>query len=233
MVYLVAEIGVNWDGDYDLLELMAKKSKEFGFNAIKLQAFNDKNIENHPEKNRLMKTTVSEKNIDVIHQIANSIGIEWLCTPMYPEAVDLIQSYVKKIKIRELDGRLLIENKTNSLLDKILCSKKAIIVSSYQSPKKCNFYQNSNISWLYCVPKYPCQLSDLDFSNFNDFDGYSNHSPLLITPITAAVLGAQIIEIHITEDKNKDYIDNNVSFDFTEMKYLTEQISNIEKIKRS
>ena len=50
MVFVVAEIGVNWNGDFELLEQMMLKSKESGCNSIKLQAFNEKIVENHPEK---------------------------------------------------------------------------------------------------------------------------------------------------------------------------------------
>ena len=39
MVFIVAEIGVNWNGNYDLLDEMMKHAKESGCNAVKLQSF--------------------------------------------------------------------------------------------------------------------------------------------------------------------------------------------------
>ena len=52
MVLVIAEIGVNWDGDFLLLEKMVKKSKESGFDAIKLQSFNEDMIKNNPIKEK-------------------------------------------------------------------------------------------------------------------------------------------------------------------------------------
>jgi len=117
-------------------------------------------------------------------------------------------------------------------LNKILKTGKEIIISCETSPKQCTFYRNDKIKWLYCVPKYPCDLSDLDFSRLQEFDGYSNHCPRIIAPITAAILGAKIIEIHITADKNKNFIDNNVSFGYNELNDIVKLIRSSEKIKR-
>jgi len=232
VVFVVAEIGVNWDGDYELVQEMIQESKKTGCNAVKFQSFNEELIKNHPEKSRLMKSSISKNNVEKINQIATEIGIEWFSTPMYPEAVDILNPFVKRFKIREFDGRNLIENKTTELFKKIQKTDKEIIVSTQSSPKNSEFYNDSNINWLYCVPKYPCDLEDLDFTNFNEFDGYSNHSPNIIAPLTAVILGSKIVEIHITSNKNKNFIDNNVSFDYKSLSNLVQFIRDAEKIKR-
>ena len=72
------------------------------------------------QKSKLLKCAINRTNIDKIDDIAKSVGIEWFCTPMNPAAVELIDPYVTKFKIRELDGRILLENKTNDIIDKIL-----------------------------------------------------------------------------------------------------------------
>ena len=54
---------------------------------MKFQAFNETILGNHPQLPLLMKSTITEENIQRIDQIANDNGIEWFCTPMYPEAV--------------------------------------------------------------------------------------------------------------------------------------------------
>ena len=95
-----------------------------------------------------------------------------------------------------------------------------------------NQYNNSKIKWLYCVPKYPCSLEELDFSELDKFDGFSNHCPQLMAPLSAAILGTEIIEIHITSDKTKKFIDNNVSFDYNELTEVIRLIRLSEKIKR-
>jgi len=232
MVFVVSEIGVNWDGNFELVKEMIQASKKSGCDAVKFQSFNEELIKNHPEKSRLVKSSISKENIEKINKIATEVGIEWFSTPMYPEAIDILEPFVKRYKIREFDGRNLIENKTTELFEKIQKTGKEIIVSTQSSPKNSEYYDDSKISWLYCVPKYPCDLSDLDFTNFNEFDGYSNHSLSFMAPLTAAVLGSKIIEIHITSNKSKNFIDNNVSFDYDELSNLLQLIRETQKIKR-
>jgi len=232
MAFIVAEIGVNWDGDFEILEKMMKTSKEVGCNAVKFQAYNEEIVKDHPESQRLMKSSITKENIEKVEQLAKKIGIEWFATPMYDEAVDLLKPYVKRFKVREFDGRKIIDDEKSSLFEELIESGKELIVSSQKSPKNCKYYGKSRIKWLYCVPKYPCELSDVDFTNLKEFDGYSNHVPKIIAPLTSAILGAEIIEIHITPDKNQGYIDNNVSFDLEELKILVNLIKQLEEIKR-
>ena len=123
-----------------------------------------------------------------------------------------------KFKIRELDGRSLLKDQQTPLIEAIINTDKEIFVSSETSPTSSKYFQNSKIKWLYCIPKYPCSLNEINFKEMSNFDGFSNHCPDISAPLTAATLGANIIEVHVTEDKTKDYVDNNVSFDFSELK---------------
>jgi len=232
MSFIIAEIGVNWDGDLNLAKEMMEKAKNFGCDAVKFQAFNKSIIGNHPEYERLIKTSISKSNIQEINNLSKTIGIEWFCTPMYVEAVELLNPFVKRFKIREYDSRNLLENKTSDLINEILKTDKEMIISSQFSLEKSEFYNNPKIKWLYCVPKYPCSLEEIDFSELNKFDGFSNHCPQFIAPLSAAILGAEIIEIHITSDKTENFVDNNVSFDYNELKDLVKAIRLSEKIKR-
>ncbi len=232
MTFIVAEIGINWDGDLDLAKEMIEKSKKIGCDAVKFQAFTEDTVKEHPEKNRLIKASVSKDNIESIHQLAKNANIEWFCTPMYYNAISLIEPFVNKIKIRYSDGKILLENKSSKLIDAVLQTGKDVIISSEETPKNSKYYNNPKIDWLYVVPKYPCTFDDLNFRNISDFNGYSNHCPNILAPITASILGAKIIEVHITSDKNRDFIDNPVSFDYNELEQMVNQIRICEKIKK-
>lgn len=232
MSFIIAEIGVNWDGDLSLAEDMMIHAKKYGCDAVKFQSFNKSIIGNHPEYERLIKTSISESNVKKINELSQIIGIEWFCTPMYVEAVDFLDPYVKRFKIREFDSRQLLENKTTDLVEKVLGTGKEIIISSQHSLENSKFYKHPKIKWLYCVPKYPCSLEDLDFSELGKFDGFSNHCPQIVAPLSAAILGAEIIEMHITSSKTKNFVDNNVSFDYDELEEIVRLIRLSEKIKR-
>ena len=232
MVFITAEIGVNWDGDFTLIEKMMNDAKNIGFDAVKLQAFDEKIVLEHPKKNRLLRSSVSNDNIEQINSISKKIDIEWYCTPMYPDAIDFLDPFVKRYKIRYNDSLPLHENKTTPLISKTLETKKQIIVSSQKNPKQLDLYNNDNVKWLYVVPKYPCSIDELDFSNLDDFDGFSNHCTHFLAPLSATILGAQMIEIHVTSNKNKDFIDNPVSFDINETSKLVSLIRYAEKIQK-
>ena len=232
LVFITAEIGVNWDGDFILIEKMMRDAKNAGSDAVILQAFNEKIISEHPQKNRLLKSSVSRNNIEQIDSISKKIGIEWYCTPMYPDAIDFLDPFVKRYKIRYNDSLPLHENRTTSLISKALETEKQIIVSTQKNPKQLELYNNNNVKWLYVVPKYPCSIDELDFSNFSDFDGFSNHCIHFLAPLSAVILGAKMIEIHVTSNKDKDFIDNPVSFDTNETRNLMTLIRQVEKIQR-
>ena len=224
IMLIVAEIGVNWRGDFDLLEKMLINSKTVGFDSVKFQAFNEDIIGEHPKKEELLACSITAENIEQINTLATNIGIDWFCTPMYSDAVELLSPYVKRFKIRELDGRLLLRNEITPLIQKVLNTKKDILVSVNHSPNSSKLKNNEQIKCLYCVPKYPCQLEDIDFKNIKNFDGYSNHCLDENAIIEIAKIGAEIIELHVTQDKKGNYIDNSVSFDFVESKKILNKI---------
>ena len=232
MVFITAEIGVNWEGDFILLEKMMRDAKNAGCDAVKLQAFDEKIVSEHPKKSRLLKSSVSRDNIEQINSISKKMNIEWYCTPMYPDAIDFLDSFVKRYKIRYNDSLPLHENKTTPLISKALETEKQIIVSTQRSPKQLELYNNNNVKWLYVVPKYPCSINELDFSNLSDFDGFSNHCIHFLAPLSAVMLGAKMIEIYVTSNKDKDFIDNPVSFDTSETEKLITLIRYAEKMRR-
>jgi N,N'-diacetyllegionaminate synthase len=231
MVFIIAEIGVNWDGDFELAKEMIVNAKNAGCSAVKFQSFTEELIKNHPEKSRLIKSSIDGTNINEISEITKKNNIEFLCTPMYPHAVNIIEPFVKKFKIREYDSRKIFDGEESEIFENVIKTNKEILMSCHKSPKSLPCYGNHKIKYLYCVPKYPTSLEELDFIKISDFDGYSNHSPEIIAPLTAVILGTKIIEIHVTNNKNENYIDNNVSLDFNELKVLIQMFEKVSKIK--
>ena len=217
---LISEIGVNWDGNFDLVKEMIQESANAGFDLVKFQAFEAKLVANHPQASRVFRSSITPDNIDKIDSISNDIGIEWFCTPMYENAISFLDPYVNLYKIREYDGRILLTNNYTELFRKLLETKKEIMISSESSPQNCKFYDYEQLKWLYCIPKYPCDLDDIDFSLLKIFDGFSNHCADIAAPLKVIDSDSEILEIHITSDKNADFVDNNLSFDYSEMKKI-------------
>ena len=227
-MFLVAEIGVNWNGNFELLKNMLINAKNAGFDSVKFQSFNEKIIGEHTRKKDLLASSVTEKNVNIINDLTTNVGIDWFSTPMYSEAIDFLLPYVKRFKIRELDCRLLLENKITPLIQKIIDTKKEVLISVNTLPHTSEFNKNKQIKWLYCVPKYPCDFNDIDFKNIKKFNGYSNHCNDYNAILETVKMGAEIIEIHVTQDKKGNYIDNSVSFDFDECKNIINKIKEIK-----
>ncbi len=223
---LIAEIGVNWDGDFEIVKEMMQESVNADFNFVKFQAFQPELVAKHPEASRVYRSSITPENINKINSIAKDIGIEWFCTPMYEDAIKILEPFVNRYKIREYDGREIIANRTTNIFKKLLNTKKEIIISSESSPQNCKWYDHEQIKWLYCVPKYPCNLDEINFSLLKSFDGFSNHCSDIIVPMKVIDSKSEILEIHITSDKNGDFIDNNVSFDYSDMKEISKYAKN-------
>jgi len=219
-MFVVGEIGVNWDGDFELVKQMMYESKILQLRAVKFQAFTFEMVKDHPESKRLMNSSITKENVEKINEISQEVGIDWFCTPMYSEAVDFLDPFISRYKIREFDGRQIIQNDETDLFQTIYKKNKNIFISSETVPLDCSLYNESRIKWLYCVPKYPCNFDEIDFSLLKHFDGFSNHCSLIEAPIRALREGIEILEIHITSDKTKDFVDNNVSFDYDEIKEI-------------
>ena len=59
MTFVVAEIGINWDGNLNLAKEMIKKAKQVGCDAVKFQAFDLDIVKEHPQSKRLLKSSIS------------------------------------------------------------------------------------------------------------------------------------------------------------------------------
>ena len=93
-----------------------------------------------------------------------------------------------------------------NLVKKILSLKKPTIISlGFWNKKKLPFNRNKNqISYLYCVSKYPTRAKDLSFSKklFRELDGFSDHTIGLSASLHAVSRGAEFIEKHYSNNKS-------------------------------
>ena len=93
---LIAEIGVNWDGDFELVKEMMLESANANFDFVKFQAFQPELVAKHPEASRVHSSSITSENIKKINSIAEDIGIEWFCTHMYENAIKILEPFVMR-----------------------------------------------------------------------------------------------------------------------------------------
>jgi sialic acid synthase SpsE len=217
MVFVVAEIGTNWNGNPVILDRMVGILKSIGVNAIKLQALSEDLIARHPELTWYKTASVNENNVQFIDDLISQYDIEWFCTPTYPEAVEFLDPYVSKYKIRHDD------NDRTDILNECLKTKKPIYVSVDRPKKELNIYPK--VQQVYCVPKYPTTYGELNFDMLKILKGYSNHCLDPLACLKAVKMGAKYLEFHVTDDPYRFSIDNKVSFTYTQVQELMDWIS--------
>ncbi len=217
-LFITAEIGTHWKGNYGLLANMVASAYAVGFDAVKFQAFRLEDLNSRPYR---MNSTVTADNVEKIDKICKSIGIEWYCMPTYVEAVDFLDPYVKRYKVRYRDSDDI------SLLTKILSRGKPVIISC-EDPQH---LKSPQITHMYCINKYPHSYQEIDFEKMKKFEGFSCHAPYSRSVIDAVILShVKYIELHVTYDMDDETLaDNCVAFTFDRCKTLIERVRKIDK----
>jgi len=199
MTFLTAELGTNWKGDFEILDRMVNRCKKAGVNAVKFQALSDDLINRHPEWDWYGNSSI---------QPGTHYGIEWFCTPCYPQAVDFLDVYVKRWKIRSAD------NTRMDIINKCINTRRPIILST---ARKIESYNDDMIKQVYCIPKYPTTLGELNFDMLKILKGYSNHCLDVTALYRSYRYNIDYLEFHLTDSSDEFAIDNKVSLTYQQM----------------
>jgi N,N'-diacetyllegionaminate synthase len=256
-VFIIAEAGVNHNGNIDLAKKMIEEAKKAGADAVKFQTFvAEKLVSKFTQKAAYQKNTTDsnesmlqmikkyELNIDAHNQLMDYCRIKniiFLSTPFDMESIDLLNSLglsVFKIPSGEITNFPYLK-KIGSLNKKIIIStgmsdlkeiKEAIEVLNKAGTS------TKNISILHCNTEYPTPFEDVNLNamltikkKFKTMVGYSDHTLGIEVPIAAVALGAEIIEKHFTLNRNMDGPDHKASLEPKELTLMVQSIRNIEK----
>ena len=255
MTFIIAEAGVNHNGNIDLAKRMIDIASEYSVDAIKFQTFKTKNLvsKNAKKANYQNNTTdQNESQFDMIKKLELDIkthkelieyckykNIMFLSTPFDLESIDLLNDLgleIFKIPSGEITNL--------PYLEKIGKLKKKIILSTGMSTL--NEIENAlnilrengtkDITVLHCNTEYPTPMEDVNLNAMNTIKeklnvevGYSDHTLGIEVPIAAVSMGAKVIEKHFTLDKNMEGPDHKASLEPNELKQMVECIRNIEK----
>lgn len=220
---IIAEIGQNHNGDIKLAKELIYAAKENGADVAKFQIFNAKRLfskQNNPWYQDNIKAELKIKDIVELNNICKKVNIEFMASVFDSKFLKLTEEI--EMKRYKIASRSIHDKK---LVKKILSLQKPTIISlGFWNKKKLPFNRNENqISYLYCVSKYPTRAKDLSLSKklFRDLDGFSDHTIGIKSTIKAMRLGAKIIEKHFTLDKRLKGPDHKLSITPNELKILT------------
>ena len=240
-VFVVAEIGSNWEGDVKKAKKIIHECKNAGTNAVKFQMWraNDLYSQKHPQWNMIRKSELTFKKAEKIKKSADSIGIEFFCSPFYPEGVDYLESLgVKKYKIASRTC-LLTDKNSLETLERVSKTRKPVIISMGMGGNKkriMKIFSKSKKTFCYCISEYPAPFEKINWKKAIKYDGFSDHSlgidaPFLFTLLKKQTRTKQItIEKHV-KLKNSRGPDASTSITTDELKELTYRIRAIEKFR--
>lgn len=248
---LIAEIGVNHDGSMKKarrLILAAKKSGahfvKFQFRRLDKTYINSDSLEVSTEAtiDHLKKVNFGIKDLKKLFDYARSLNIEPICTPFDVYALNEIKALkprIIKIASADLLNFDLIKNAVKLNLPIILSTglhyEREIITSV-------NYIRNltDNFCILHCISTYPAPLENLNLSYIQRLKkktgclvGYSSHDNDITPSIISAIMGASIIEKHITWSKDAIGPDHNASIEPDKFLELSNYLSNLKLIKGS
>ena len=236
---IVAEIGSNWEGNLNVAKKIISECKIAGANAVKFQMWRAKDLysENHPEWTTIKKSELTFEKAKKIKQIADDIGIEFMCSVFYPEAVIFLESLgVKRYKIASRTC-LLKDPFAIETLENKASTKKHVIISMGMGGNKekiQSIFLKNKVTFCYCISDYPLNFDKINWRKAVNFDGFSDHTMGITAPILFTILKKQkkskqiIIEKHV-KLKNSKGPDASTSIDTKQLSDLISHIRILEK----
>ena len=249
-VFCIAEVGSNFNNDLDLAKRYVNACAEAGANAVKFQTLQkdliispvtkvEEKVVPYPVYDIFCSAELPESWHYELKKEADSVGIEFMSTPFYLEAVDLLVDVgVDKIKIASGDITFY------PLLERIGKTGKEVILSTGASTdediyKAIDILKSSGsgkITLLHCVANYPPKWDEMNVRSIpymvKEFSlpiGLSDHSPGATIPVASVALGARVIEKHVTFDNNLEGPDHGFAMTVSDFSDMVTQIRRLEK----
>lgn len=244
-MYVCAEIGVNWDGDFKQLEDEILDLRRAGVDAVKIQMFDEMNIKDYEPtlRGQLSKMILNTNDILDIAEWVHEGKMELVVTPMYPDAFEILRGLpIDGIKIRAKDW----DNKefydASRRLDLPVYTSVPQPLPKLDDPTTFMRTRGKDRYRVYCIPKYPPAKSDLNLYAVIDYDGVSLHSSDWYDHFAAACINIQYqyynnlkrrfyIEVHYLNDNlpREQQPDANVSVDWHGMTKLVRACADLEE----
>ncbi len=232
MTFIIAELGVNHDGDMNKVVTLIDAAKEAGADAVKFQAFNSQRLWGD---DRIKKYEISEHKWPMIAGYCDGRGVEFMCTPFGVPEAEFLRPLVKRWKVAS--GCL----EKWDLLAAIADTKLPIIMSTGMAHSARISRALDSMGWpssltlLHCTSAYPAPIDELNLRAMQrlaaEFDrevGYSDHTTGITIPIAAASLGATVIEKHLTLDRSAEGPDHKASIEPHDFRVMVNAIRTVE-----
>lgn len=254
-VYVIAEIGINHNGDMERARFLIDAAKAAGADAAKFQSFktellirptqekmpyqqiNDVNPETQFEMLKRVELT-REQHVDLM-AYCKKVGIDFFSTPYDNfSALMLKEIGSDRLKVASTDTTNLpfLRYLVSLGLEIILSTGVTEMDELRQVMKSLKPKFPGQIKLLHCVSNYPAPLHEINLKVIEQFKeefqcsvGFSDHTDDLVVGGFAVMAGAEILEKHFTFDKNAPGPDHKASLLPDELKIYVDNIRKAEK----
>tara|TARA_B110000014_G_C20066534_1_gene555882 strand:- start:275 stop:1138 length:864 start_codon:yes stop_codon:yes gene_type:complete len=248
--YIIAEIGINHNGDINIAKELIKVAKEAGCDAVKFQKRNPDVCVPEKQKNVMRETPwgyityldykykveFEKEEYDIINDYCKSLNIHWFASPWDVDSVQFLSQYdipALKVPSASLNDIELLKSMKETNIPIILSTGMS---TQEEVDAAIDLLDGNKIAVLHCVSTYPTPPEELNLNVIKTFQnkypnmiiGYSGHETGLSTTYAAVALGAKIIERHITLDRSMWGTDHSASVEPQGLKSLVGNIRDIE-----
>ena len=254
---VIAEAGVNHNGDIDLAKKLVDVAADAGADYVKFQTFKAEQIasKNAIKANYQKRTTSGgESQLQMLKRLelhdddhltlinyCKSRAIQFLSTPFDLDSISLLKDLgieLGKIPSGEITNLPYLEKMAKSFNELIMSTGMADLVEIENAVDVIQSvgFPKDKLTVLHCNTEYPTPFSDVNLkamqtiaSSLKVNIGYSDHTLGIEVPIAAVALGASVIEKHFTLDRSMEGPDHRASLEPAELKNMISAIRNIEK----
>lgn len=243
--YFVAEVNSSHGGSIETAKEMVDAAVSCGCNCVKFQSWSAETLysksyykENPVAKRFVDKFSLNEMQLCEMADYCKSKGISFASTPYSKEEADfLVSRDVPFIKIAsmEINNDSFLEYIAETGMPLILSTGMADMEEIEHAVKIIENAGNKNLCILHCISIYPPEISEINLKNiiglqekFPDYPiGFSDHSLGTEMACAAVALGAGLIEKHLTLDKSKIGMDNQMAMEPDHLRLLVQQCKNV------
>lgn len=256
-VYIVAEAGVNHNGDILIAKRLVDEAKACGADAVKFQAFNTKSLVTGSAKQaeyQVKNTGSTETQSEILRELELDAlefaalvdycaekHIDFLCTPFDHESIDMLrQMGVTHFKIPsgEITNVPYLRHMA-SVAERIIMSTGMANLGEVEFALHCLLktgIDKEHITILHATTDYPTEMAEVNLRAirtlrlaFGAEVGYSDHTEGVEVAVAAVAIGAKVIEKHFTLNRNMEGPDHVASLEPKQLSTMIRSIRNVEK----
>lgn len=254
-VLIIAEAGVNHNGDINLAKKLIEQAAKAGADVVKFQTFKANScvsVSAKKAKYQLETTAKEESQLEMIQKLELSYeshfelmkhckkhDIIFLSTPFDLESVEFLRGLdlpYFKIPSGEITNLPYLKAVAKCKKRVLLSTGMANLGEIEAALTILRKNGTKNITLLHCNTEYPTPFEDVNLNALKTLKeafklevGYSDHTEGIVASLGAVALGAVVIEKHFTLDKTMEGPDHRASLEFEELRALCKGIRELEK----